>query len=99
MGRESKSIITLFSTLLVGFLLVSTSILHGTEARLLLSTASMLHEEIEGVVKGLSLAAVKKSGPSPGIGHRYKNFQTLGVVKHSGPAPGAGHKYVTGNNS
>ncbi|KAF2294622.1 hypothetical protein GH714_013836 [Hevea brasiliensis] len=72
--------------------------LHGAEARLLLSGASRLHEdvvkEIEGVVKGLSLAAVKKSGPSPGIGHGYKNFQALGAAKDSGPSPGEGHKKI-----
>lgn len=76
--------------------------LHGTEARIrLLSEASRLNEdivrEIESVVQELSLAAVKRSGPSPGIGHRYKDLKTLGVVMESGPSPGEGHKYVAGN--
>ncbi|KDP45905.1 hypothetical protein JCGZ_15465 [Jatropha curcas] len=72
--------------------------LYSTEARRLFSStssSSRLHEdvvrEIEGVMKGLSLAAVKKSGPSPGVGHKYENLQTIGVVKE-GPSPGEGHK-------
>ncbi|XWS62953.1 hypothetical protein CRYUN_Cryun06bG0054900 [Craigia yunnanensis] len=42
--------------------------------------------------KGLFLHAAKVSGPSPGVGHKYNNLQTIEVEK-SGPSPGVGHKY------
>ncbi|KAG8645600.1 hypothetical protein MANES_10G076931v8 [Manihot esculenta] len=93
MGRKCRSFITLLSSLLVGYLLLATSMVHITEARLLLSSGPRLHEDVREIVKGLSLAAVKKSGPSSGKGHRYKNLQTLGVVKHSGPSHGEGYRY------
>ncbi|KAB5520722.1 hypothetical protein DKX38_025041 [Salix brachista] len=71
---------------------------HGTGARPL--SSSRLSKdvnvgEIEGLVGGFSLRAVKNSGPSPGIGHKYKNFKSLGQATKSGPSPGQGHKHVT----
>ncbi|EEF43597.1 conserved hypothetical protein [Ricinus communis] len=99
MGGENKSAITIFSIFLACCLLLSAMFFRGTDARRL---SAKLHEdvfqEIEGVIKGLSLEEVKKSGPSPGIGHKYKNLQTLGVIKNSGPSPGGGHNVVNGNN-
>lgn len=53
-------------------------------------------EEINGRL--FSLKMRKMSGPSPGIGHKYENFKTLGGLKNSGPSPGDGHhKTITGN--
>ncbi|KAL3611626.1 hypothetical protein D5086_002646 [Populus alba] len=54
--------------------------------------------EIEGHVGGFSARAVKNSGPSPGIGHQYKNLQSLGGATKSGPSPGEGHRQVTNVN-
>ncbi|KAF3663278.1 putative receptor-like protein kinase-like [Capsicum annuum] len=45
----------------------------------------------------LTLGAIK-DGPSPGVGHKFTNIQTLGGIKDSGPTPGEGHKFVTGNH-
>ncbi|TQD70600.1 hypothetical protein C1H46_043862 [Malus baccata] len=40
-----------------------------------------------GFVDGLSLGAIKQSGPSPGEGNKLTNKQTLGGIKNSGPSP------------
>lgn len=53
--------------------------------------SSMLSATEARALRGLSLRAVKVSGPSPGVGHRYKNLQTIGL-ENSGPGPGEGHK-------
>ncbi|OIT20795.1 hypothetical protein A4A49_55490 [Nicotiana attenuata] len=45
----------------------------------------------------LTLGSIK-DGPSPGVGHKFTNSQTLGGIKDSGPSPGEGHKAVTGNH-
>ncbi|GLT76701.1 hypothetical protein SLA2020_483450 [Shorea laevis] len=71
-----------------------------SEARPLRDSKSQIADfikEIKDVFKGMSLEAVKVSGPSPGVGHRYKNLETLGlgnkvIIKDSGPSPGQGHK-------
>ncbi|KAJ9170634.1 hypothetical protein P3X46_018728 [Hevea brasiliensis] len=59
------------------------------------STASRV---IKGFLDGFSLGAIKESGPSPGVGHKYANTKTLGGIKDSGPSPGEGHKAVNGNH-
>ncbi|GKV43190.1 hypothetical protein SLEP1_g50512 [Rubroshorea leprosula] len=77
-----------------------SSMLYASEARPLRDSKSQSADfikEIKDMFKGLSLDAVKVSGPSPGVGHRYKNLQTLGlgnkaIIKNSGPSPGEGHK-------
>jgi hypothetical protein len=76
-------------------------LVYGTEARPL--SSSRLSKdvnvgEIEGLIGGFSARAVKNSGPSPGIGHKYKNFQSLGEASKSGPSPGEGHRQVTNVN-
>ncbi|KAK6793566.1 hypothetical protein RDI58_007019 [Solanum bulbocastanum] len=38
-----------------------------------------------------------KDGPSPGVGHKFTNSQTLGGIK-AGPSPGEGHKVVNGHH-
>ncbi|XP_021292309.1 precursor of CEP16-like [Herrania umbratica] len=80
------------------FLLLSlllSSMLSATEARALKDSKlqySKAGKKInEATLRGLSLRAVKVSGPSPGVGHRYKNLQTIGL-ENSGPGPGEGHK-------
>ncbi|KAF3971223.1 hypothetical protein CMV_005161 [Castanea mollissima] len=41
-----------------------------------------------GFFDGLSLGAMKESGPSPGEGHKFTNSETLGGIKQSVPSPG-----------
>ncbi|XP_043709040.1 translation initiation factor IF-2-like [Telopea speciosissima] len=56
---------------------------------------------------GLTLGAIKESGPSPGEGHsftnaktiddkKFTNVQFLGGVKNAGPSPGDGNKFTNG---
>lgn len=97
MGRELKSV-SVFSVLLLLLSLLLSNLVYGTEARPL--SSSRLSKdvnvgEIEGLIGGFSARAVKNSGPSPGIGHNYKNFQSLGEASKSGPSPGQGHRQVT----
>ncbi|KAL5753046.1 hypothetical protein ACOSP7_023222 [Xanthoceras sorbifolium] len=40
---------------------------------------------------GLSLGAIKQSGPSPGVGNKFTDSTTLGGIKNSGPSPGQVH--------
>lgn len=47
----------------------------------------------KGFFDGLTLGAIKQSGPSPGEGHKYTDSHTLGGIK-AGPSPGQGHKYT-----
>ncbi|KAK3221653.1 hypothetical protein Dsin_008678 [Dipteronia sinensis] len=45
---------------------------------------------LDGFFGGLSLGAIKQSGPSPGEGHKVTD--SLGGIKESGPSPrGSGH--------
>ncbi|CAN8288424.1 unnamed protein product [Cochlearia groenlandica] len=48
---------------------------------------------VEPSLENLSwLATVKKSGPSPGIGHhRGQGYKKYGRARDSGPSPGVGH--------
>uniref|UniRef100_M1B716 ABC transporter family protein n=1 Tax=Solanum tuberosum TaxID=4113 RepID=M1B716_SOLTU len=50
----------------------------------------------KGTFDWLSLSGIK-DGPSPGVGHKFTNSQTLGGIK-AGPSPGVGHKIVTANH-
>ncbi|XP_049396928.1 PAMP-induced secreted peptide 2 [Solanum stenotomum] len=50
----------------------------------------------KGTFDWLSMGGIK-DGPSPGVGHKFTNSQTLGGIK-AGPSPGVGHKIVTGNH-
>ncbi|KAK2657554.1 hypothetical protein Ddye_010606 [Dipteronia dyeriana] len=47
---------------------------------------------LDGFFGGLSLGAIKQSGPSPGEGHKFTD--SLGGIKESGPSPGEGHKFT-----
>ncbi|KAK6923091.1 hypothetical protein RJ641_011395 [Dillenia turbinata] len=40
---------------------------------------------------GLSLGDGKRSGPSPGVGHKLLSLEILGERKDSGPSQGSGH--------
>ena len=44
-------------------------------------------KEVNGIFRTL-----KRSGPSPGEGHRLKKLEHLAVIKDTGPSPGTGHK-------
>uniref|UniRef100_A0A2P2NI55 Transmembrane protein n=1 Tax=Rhizophora mucronata TaxID=61149 RepID=A0A2P2NI55_RHIMU len=81
-------------------LMLINSVFIETEARPLnimkYSGNSAASKVIEGFFDGLSLGAIKESGPSPGVGHKFTNSQTLGGIK-AGPSPGEGHKQVNGN--
>ncbi|KAK5774513.1 hypothetical protein PVK06_042368 [Gossypium arboreum] len=68
----------------------------GAEARGLLRDSKWQYSNgskkiQKGRFKGMFLHAVKVSGPSLGVGHRYNNLQSIEVEK-SGPSPGEGHK-------
>ncbi|XWS54739.1 hypothetical protein CRYUN_Cryun10bG0114800 [Craigia yunnanensis] len=81
----------MFVFLLLSLLL--SSIFSATEARALrdskLQYSNTSKKNHEAVIKGLLFRAVKISGPSPGVGHRYNNLHTIEVEK-SGPSPGQG---------
>ncbi|KAF9675858.1 hypothetical protein SADUNF_Sadunf09G0077200 [Salix dunnii] len=99
MGREQKPT-TLFSLLLLCSLLLITMVI-GTESRPF--GGSKLNKdvnagEVEGLVGGFSLQAVKKSGPSPGTGHKYENFQIEGEATRSVPSPGEVHEHAINGN-
>lgn len=83
---------------LIGLILVAALLGNGglvaTEARPLNAMASAAIAE--DFFEGLSLGAIKQSGPSPGgDGHKFVNFDTLGGIKESGPSPGDGHSHIT----
>ncbi|WCJ31280.1 hypothetical protein M5689_012786 [Euphorbia peplus] len=44
----------------------------------------------KGFLNGLSLGAIKQSGPSPGQGNSYTDSHIFGSNK-AGPSPGQGH--------
>ncbi|KAJ4841950.1 hypothetical protein Tsubulata_025668 [Turnera subulata] len=98
LSRKHKSL-TFFTILLLGFLLLSMLNCEA-EARPL-SSPSMhggaVKDIEEGLIGGLSLETVKKSGPSPGVGHKFTSFRTLGRAEIAGPSPGVGHESVSGN--
>ncbi|RDX69038.1 hypothetical protein CR513_51904, partial [Mucuna pruriens] len=76
--------------------LVSSAFM-GLEARPLsiIGTNSATEGEVVGFFDWLSLGAMKDSGPSPGVGHKFSNSDTLGGIKDSGPSPGGkGHKFT-----
>ncbi|KAJ4834601.1 hypothetical protein Tsubulata_024474 [Turnera subulata] len=85
-------------------LLVISSIFSETEARdpfnIIEGRKSAASSTVlESFIEGLSLGAIKESGPSPGVGHKYTDREsTLGGIKNSGPSPGQGHSYVTGTH-
>ncbi|XAR51318.1 hypothetical protein NMG60_11005915 [Bertholletia excelsa] len=63
-----------------------------------LSQARPLDEAKSPRSKGLSLGAIKDSGPSPGGGHPFADSRTSGDVKESGPSPGSNNFVVTGTH-
>ncbi|XP_050207087.1 PAMP-induced secreted peptide 2-like [Mercurialis annua] len=83
---------------LVIILIIHCGLLIQTESRPLNiknTKDSAASRVIEGfLLDGLSLGAIKESGPSPGVGHKYTYSQTLGGIKDSGSSPGVGHKYT-----
>ncbi|KAB1997433.1 hypothetical protein ERO13_D12G022300v2 [Gossypium hirsutum] len=86
---------SIISFLLLLSLLLS-SMKPGAEARGLLRDSKWQYSNgskkiQKGRFKGMFLHAVKVSGPSLGVGHRYNNLQSIEVQK-SGPSPGEGHK-------
>lgn len=95
-GAILRSFCYVFILLLVSTLLISPVLevesrpLHGSRLR---------RDAAEGINgRLLSFKMKKMSGPSPGIGHKYKNFKTLGGLMNSGPNPGDGHhKTITAN--
>ncbi|EEF37427.1 conserved hypothetical protein [Ricinus communis] len=44
----------------------------------------------KGFFDGLSIGAIKQSGPSPGAGNKYTDSRGFGGIK-DGPSPGQGH--------
>ncbi|PPR83912.1 hypothetical protein GOBAR_AA36798 [Gossypium barbadense] len=91
-----KSFIISFLLLLS---LLLSSMKPGAEARGLLRDSKWQYSNgskkiQKGRFKGMFLHAVKVSGPSLGVGHRYNNLQSIEVEK-SGPSPGEGHNFCT----
>lgn len=107
MGRGVHSLPTYF-LLLLSVILTALVLIPGVKTRPLDNSGSEFHEsstvsETGNFLDGFSIGAMKKSGPSPGIGHRsFKQVQTnpgIGSVKDSGPSPGAGHGYGDDNHT
>lgn len=85
-------------SLILVFSLLSNGSLLGimVEARPLNMVGTAVAEDF---FAGLSLGAIKQSGPSPGgDGHAFTNVDTLGGIKDSGPSPGVGHSQVSGQH-
>ncbi|KAJ8766863.1 hypothetical protein K2173_009207 [Erythroxylum novogranatense] len=103
MGKGNSYTAKIFSFLLLGSLiLLTTMLLHGVEARQL-SGSRLVGDasrfKLGGRLHDLRVEGeVLHSGPSPGVGHRYKTLHGTGDVKNSGPSPAEGHKDVTGEN-
>lgn len=84
--------------LLVLVLLVNFAFFMGLEARPLsiieTGKSATGGEEVD-FFDWLALGAMKDSGPSPGVGHKFTNSETLGGIKDSGPSPGGkGHQFT-----
>lgn len=94
MARSLKNIGFFFLIILV---LINLVVL-AANARPL-NPPAVAFEGVGGFFDGLALGAIKQSGPSPGVGHKFTNYQTIGGIKDSGPSPGQGHSYVTGKNN
>ncbi|KAJ0230482.1 Precursor of CEP16 [Hirschfeldia incana] len=79
--------------IMVGSVLLATEgrpVKYGSTA---LTQTSKLKPVESSVQDVSSLATMKQSGPSPGVGHhRAKGYKTFGRVRdNSGPSPGVGH--------
>ncbi|OIT27022.1 hypothetical protein A4A49_64090, partial [Nicotiana attenuata] len=77
----------------IALILVTSINILGCEARPL----NILKIDGNGVGFNWLTSGSIKDGPSPAVGHKFINSQTLGGIKDSGPSPG-GHKVVTGNH-
>ncbi|KAL2962728.1 hypothetical protein AAZX31_17G161000 [Glycine max] len=84
--------------LLVLMLLVNLVFFRGSEARplsIIETEKSVTGGEVVDFFDWLSLGAMKDSGPSPGVGHKFTNSETLGGIKDSGPSSGGpGHQFT-----
>ncbi|KAL5070372.1 hypothetical protein RYX36_021259 [Vicia faba] len=90
MNTTLKSSITLLTFILLVSFFVSL-VPYVSEARPLFSP-SQDNEGVIGEVNGV-FRTLKGAGPSPGVGHRINNLQTIEGIKHSGPSSGGvGHK-------
>ncbi|KAH7566642.1 hypothetical protein ACOSP7_023224 [Xanthoceras sorbifolium] len=82
--------------LFILLLLINSTFIIETEARPFNIMVPQINfpsnEELDGFFSGLSLGAMKQSGPSPGEGHKFTD--SLGGIKESGPSPGEGHKFT-----
>ncbi|GAY50256.1 hypothetical protein CUMW_125230 [Citrus unshiu] len=98
MATTIKSL-SLFLVLLL--LLPMSFSFFGTEAARPINISmskNYMSDGLEGLFDGLYLEAIKRSGPSPGVGHKYNDRNTYGDMKQSGPSPGEGHK-LTDNHT
>uniref|UniRef100_A0AB39A383 PAMP-induced secreted peptide n=1 Tax=Vitis vinifera TaxID=29760 RepID=A0AB39A383_VITVI len=89
MARALKFVSFLFLVLVLNSIAI-----HGRPFNVLKKPRGLDGEEMRGFFDGLSLGAIKQSGPSPGNGHKFTNAGTLGGIKDSGPSPGNGHKFT-----
>ncbi|XP_027348558.1 PAMP-induced secreted peptide 2 [Abrus precatorius] len=83
--------------LLVLFLLMNSAFM-GLQARplgIIETGNSATKGEVVDFFDWLSLGSIKQSGPSPGVGHKFPNTETLGGIKDSGPSSGGkGHEFT-----
>ncbi|KAJ8764294.1 hypothetical protein K2173_006034 [Erythroxylum novogranatense] len=89
--RRSLSFLVVFLLVISAFMEVQARPFNMVKAR---NSASRV---IENFFDGLSLGAIKESGPSPGVGHKFTDRQTFGGIK-AGPSPGVGHKFTSGTH-
>lgn len=89
--------------ILITFILVVALLgnggLEGRPLSLMASGSGSAAAIAKDFFEGLSLGAIKQSGPSAGgDGHKFVNYDTFGGIKDSGPTPGAGHSHVTSSH-
>ncbi|KAJ9170635.1 hypothetical protein P3X46_018729 [Hevea brasiliensis] len=90
MGRGLKHLSFLLLVVLVLVLVLFRP--SKTEARplnIMESNRAMIWDK--SFFDGLSLGAIKQSGPSPGQGNKYTDSQNFGGFHKDGPTPGQGH--------
>ncbi|KAK7250980.1 hypothetical protein RIF29_33800 [Crotalaria pallida] len=93
-----NSILKIQSLLIIYILLNSLFMVSEARPLSIIETGnSATRGEVADFIDWLSLGAIKQSGPSPGVGHKYTNTDTLGLggIKNSGPSSGGeGHKFT-----
>ncbi|KAJ8763365.1 hypothetical protein K2173_002248 [Erythroxylum novogranatense] len=102
MSRENNTSKVFCFLLLCSVISLTTTLLEGVEARRFSGSrlaGDVGRDKPEGVARSFSInGEAKDSGPSPGVGHKYKDLQAIEDIKNSGPIRGNGHQNVSGKN-